>query len=191
MTRKNVLGPQIQQLRDEGHSFKQIKQILQCSLSTVCYHLSDGQKLKTRIRSSKNLSLKHPYHMKIANFSRIPTTVGRVAIHHNQKLLYDKVLSFFRNRDTKMYHKPTFTVEDVINKFGETPQCYITGLPIDISKPRTYHFDHIIPTSKGGQTTLDNLGICTKQANLAKGDMTPDEFINFCKLVIAHNQAAS
>jgi 5-methylcytosine-specific restriction endonuclease McrA len=77
-----------------------------------------------------------------------------------------------------------FTVQDVKDKLGEHPVCYLTGEQIDINKPNTYQFDHIIPRSRGGQSTLDNLGICTKRANLSKSDMTPDEFFNFCKIVL-------
>lgn len=84
-------------------------------------------------------------------------------------------------------HKPLFSVDDVIAKFGDNPSCYLTGQPIDISKPRTYSFDHIIPKSRGGDNSLDNLGLCTKAANQAKNDMTLDEFINSCKQVVKHN----
>lgn len=79
-----------------------------------------------------------------------------------------------------------FTLEDVIDKVGENPLCYLTGQPIDISKPSTYEFDHIIPKSRGGTNQLDNLGVCLKLANRAKDSMTPDEFLNLCKLVVSH-----
>jgi 5-methylcytosine-specific restriction endonuclease McrA len=80
-----------------------------------------------------------------------------------------------------------FKPEDVINKYGENTFCYLTGDRIDISKPRTYSFDHKIPRSRGGENTLDNLGICTKIVNTSKTDMTPEEYIELCKKVLEHN----
>ncbi len=90
-----------------------------------------------------------------------------------------------------MYQTPTFTVEDVINKFGENPKCYLTGEQLDIYQPRTYAFDHIIPASRGGLSSIDNLGLCTKQANMAKSDLTPDEFYKLCKKVIQHKEGSN
>jgi 5-methylcytosine-specific restriction endonuclease McrA len=79
------------------------------------------------------------------------------------------------------------TIEELIERFGETPVCYLTGQPIDINHPRTYQFDHKVPSSRGGTNTIENLGICTKQANQAKSDMTHDEFVEFCKSVLIHH----
>jgi 5-methylcytosine-specific restriction endonuclease McrA len=100
--------------------------------------------------------------------------------------LYAKYSAFVRKKHT-MNTKLNFTVDDIITKIGENPTCYLTGDPIDISKTNSYNFDHVIPTSRGGTNDLDNLGILTKAANQAKSDMTPDEFLNFCKKVLEHN----
>lgn len=44
---------QILKLRSEGKSYKQIKSILGCSLSTICYHLRPDQKQKVLKRRNK------------------------------------------------------------------------------------------------------------------------------------------
>ncbi len=153
---------QILELRKQGKSYNQICAELGCSKSTVSYHCGQGQKEKRYQRQIKNRKKEHPYKRKIIRFH-------------------------YKSRKMQQYQKPTFSVDDVIKKFGENPKCYLTGQPIDIYKPRSYNFDHIIPRSRGGDNSIDNLGICTKKANQAKNDMTPDEFINLCKQVLEHH----
>jgi len=167
----------ILRLRKAGKKYQEIKDILGCSKGTICYHCGNGQKEKTKKRQQKS----HPYVKKVNHFcgrKRDSSYLIRTPLLTAVQLLSHKVRKF-RKAGNKM-----FTAQDVIDKFGETPKCYLTGQPIDIYKPRTYEFDHIIPRSRGGADTLDNLGICTKQANRAKGVMTPDEFVNLCRLVI-------
>lgn len=36
----------------------------------------------------------------------------------------------------------------------------------------TFHVEHVVPTSKGGATTADNLAWCCPSCNLHKGDRT-------------------
>lgn len=186
------LGPQILQLRDKGHTYNQIVSILHCTKSVVSYHAGKGQKAKTRKRMNQFRARSHPYVRKIENFlnSKPCPNISKPATHQTRKLIQLKLQTFFFDRVTKMYQNPTITVEDIIGKFGDNPVCYLTGQPIDINKPRTYNFDHIIPVSRGGANTLDNLQICTKAANQAKHDMTRDEFINFCQLIVNYNKAA-
>ena len=45
---------QILKLRSEGKTYKQIKNILNCSLSTICYHLRSDQKQKVLARRNKH-----------------------------------------------------------------------------------------------------------------------------------------
>ena len=73
----------------------------------------------------------------------------------------------------------------MIDKITENPICYLTGKPIDLDKPETYHLDHIIPTSKGGSNNLDNLGICLKEANYAKGELSIVELYQLCEDILA------
>ena len=52
--------------------------------------------------------------------------------------------------------------------------CHICGLPInyDLKPPNPWSFtmDHIIPISKGGPTTQENLAAAHRKCNRAKGD---------------------
>lgn len=81
-------------------------------------------------------------------------------------------------------HGESFTLAELKAKIGDNPRCYLTGEPIDLSKPNTYCFDHIIPRCRGGTNKLDNLGLSTIVANYCKYTMTYDEFIAICKQVI-------
>lgn len=38
------------------------------------------------------------------------------------------------------------------------------------------HLDHVIPESKGGLTTVDNLQVTCRRCNTAKGTLTENEF---------------
>ena len=77
-----------------------------------------------------------------------------------------------------------FNYKDIVNLYGDNPRCYLTGEEIDISDSKSFHFDHLIPISKGGKSDLENLRICKREANQAKGDLTLEEFIELCNKVI-------
>ena len=171
---------QILELRQAGKSYKEICQTLGCSKSTVAYHCGKGQKEKTqdrqRVRRKDLVILK-----KVENFQ------------HDRKIGV-KTEDFQRDRLVNSGKGPTlgkrhltFRWQDVIEKFGWETTCYLTGRKINLRHPKTYQFDHVVPVAKGGSSTLDNLGICCRNANHAKYDMSVDEFLNLCKEVLEHH----
>lgn len=192
------LAIKIINLRSLGKTYHEICSALHCSKGTVCYYLGENQKYKYATRRRQSRKNAHPFVAKLQNFlsnSCFRRKRYTPSKHKWEKSIYYK-LHHFHNPNRKSSNRkasamqttsPTFTIKDLIHKFSSNPTCYLTGLPIDITKTSTYSFDHIIPSTRGGDNSIDNLGICTKQANMAKTDMTLDEFINLCKLVLQNN----
>jgi hypothetical protein len=171
----------ILKLREEGKSYKQIQRILGCSLSTISYHCGDGQKEKNRIRVQKNRT----------------SDVGVLLVKVNRfvrRQVYNKSRDFMRRigsgrgkrefSDTMDY---LFSVDDLLLKIGNNPICYLSGRKINITKPFSYNLDHIIPPRISIDNSLANCNIATREANMAKGDMTKDDFIQLCKEVCEFN----
>jgi len=182
---------QILALHAAGKSRKEIQEILGCTKSTLCYHLSQGQKQKNFERCQKYRQVRHPFVKKLERFlnrNHDPQSIPVGQMTNIRRRIYEKIKNFVRDKETKTMTTQPFTVEDVITKHSSSPVCYLTGQPIDIYKPSTYAFDHIIPISRGGSNSIENLGICTRRANAAKTDMTPDELYEFCRQVIAHKE---
>lgn len=50
--------------------------------------------------------------------------------------------------------------------------CQYTGKPVKKSEA---DIDHVIPRSRGGRNTWDNMVVCMKELNRRKGDKTPEE----------------
>ena len=89
----------------------------------------------------------------------------------------DKQHSTARKRARKMgLRYEYYTRQQVIDKYGYT--CYLCGEETDPTAPNnmsipgweTYpHVEHVIPLSKGGSDTLDNVRIAHAKCNMAKG----------------------
>jgi 5-methylcytosine-specific restriction endonuclease McrA len=56
-------------------------------------------------------------------------------------------------------------------------RCALSGRPLT---PSNCSLDHIIPLSRGGAHTLDNVQIVRDEVNRAKGQMTDDELFGLC-----------
>ena len=178
------LQDNIKALRNQGKTYTEIKRLLNCSTSTISYYLSPNGKSKVFARTNKLRNL-NPIKRKIETFcsNYREQSPPKPQSLKDKQVLKIKIESFFRGKHD-MYNKPTFSVDDVTQKFGDNPICYLTGRSVDLTKPRTYQFDHIMPRSRGGDNSLDNLGLACKEANQAKHNLTKDEFIQLCKNVL-------
>lgn len=94
-------------------------------------------------------------------------------------IIKDKIYKFSRGNNM-------FSVEDLLNKYGDNPKCYITGQEINLLDSTSWHLDHIIPKSKGGDNTLENCGITIAQANKCKYDLSYEDFVSLCRQVVRH-----
>jgi len=158
---------QILKLREEGNTHAQIASLLKCSKGTVSYYCSSGQKEK---------SLKRQQSRRNSN-----TLICKIDHFKNRNISGKE-----RNR-LKLGEECNFTLQDVKDKFGENPICYLSGRKINLLESKSFHFDHIIPASKDGKNTLENLGITDASINLMKSDSTVNEFILNCKEILEYN----
>ncbi len=153
-------------LRNEGKSYLEIKNELGCSKGTISYHCGSGQKDKTRQRTKKfKKTLNGILRVKKDSFS---------CIKGNRKCAGRRV-------------SLPFSIEKFRAKLEGNPICYLTGRTIDLTAPRTYHCDHIIPVALGGKGTLANLGLTCKDANIAKAALPLNKFLELCKEILVFN----
>lgn len=186
---------EILRLRDEGKSYKEIQKELGCSKGTISYHCGEGQKEKSQNRQRKlrkdNVLIRKVDHFKQPTAHRKERQKKEdELVSGTTKRLQSKADDFQRERAGRGHGKhleKAFSYKDVLDYYGEQTTCYLTGRTINLLEPRSYHFDHKVPASKGGDTSFNNLGIACKEANKAKDDLSIEEFIQLCKDVLEHN----
>jgi 5-methylcytosine-specific restriction endonuclease McrA len=181
----------ILKLRAEGRSYNEIQKLLGCSKSTIAYHCGKGQKDKTKKRQNKRRQ-----NVLLAKIDRFKyKQKGETSdVTKDSKDRKDVVESIrkFQKRDNSVKKsvnkniETTFTWEDVIEKYGENTFCYLSGEELNLFDTN-YQLDHIIPASRGGSNGFSNLGITHKIVNQMKGDLTPEELIDWCKKILTFN----
>jgi 5-methylcytosine-specific restriction endonuclease McrA len=178
-------GIAIKKLITEGKTYKEISNELGVSISVVYYHSSEKQKKTWDDRQKiKRHSKNCPFTMKLRCFLRKKNDNKAKAILRRK--LMSKLLGFiYPKKKGKVTPEMYTMLVKLVSQLEVNPTCYLTGDKIDIYDTRSYEFDHIIPKSRGGSNDLSNLGVCTAEANRAKADKTPEEFLALCKKVIA------
>jgi len=179
------LNKKIIALRQKQYSFSQIAKLLNCSKSTVSYALRKKTRLKVRKKTYDLPKCERLHRKKVYRFQNPrPIANNNKAWYLNQS---PRQISKSISGKASTFQRPmTFNYKDVQAKFGDHFPCALTGRPIDFNKPNTYEYDHILPVSRGGENTIDNLQIVCPEANRAKGMMTDQEFIDLCKEVVIH-----
>lgn len=190
-----ILGKKIVLLRRQGLSYRQIAKTIPCSKATVCYHLTGGQNAaKYAQHQAYMLTGEGTISKKINSFkSRIYKPIQRPEVIRRKKTarqqIRHKMKLYKRRSRSSAYDKVNniskpYGIKEVLNKLGPNPRCYLTGSQIDLTKSETYSLDHVSPISKGGTNDLENMGIATRNANMAKNDLTVSQFVALCKLVL-------
>lgn len=160
-----TLREKINILRLQGKSYRQISDELKCSKGSIAYHCNELVKKKAT-ENGRKWKRKNTLAHKLHTFCH-PS-------------LYKRKLYEISERSSNL------TLENLKQKFGTFPKCYISGVPINLDNPEEYSLDHIIPLSKGGKMSLENCGLTTTKANMVKSDLSYDELICFCKTIISH-----
>lgn len=182
---------QILKLREEGKTYNEIQKILGCSKGTISYHCGKGQKEKTK-RRQESYRKENPLSQKMDRFKQRDGNSNRTKVRNFQARLQNDsdIERNPINRKSARYSKDvekTFSIHDVYDKFGDYPRCYLSGEPVDWSDGSTFSLDHITPVCLGGGNSLDNLEICTPEANQMKGALPLDEFFSLCKKILEYN----
>jgi hypothetical protein len=193
-----MLKQKILDLRKQGYSYSRIVKALDCSISTVCYHV----KYETQLKKCQERKKKIPLHTRkwqrnISAFNRAKTE-NKVK-REIKDLTLSEAHNNFRGRlkgYAKKYKSDTertkmINIKKVKEKYNITEEntkiiCRYTGDVLDWKRPAECEIDHKQPRSKGGENTIENLQILSRAANQAKGDMTHEEFIDFIKKCYHH-----
>lgn len=154
---------QILKLRKEGKTYTEIQDILECSRGTISYHCGKGQKEKTKKRTNK--------------YRR-----------SSKSIIYRKIDLFLnRNKENKLKYSKRGSLHVLMyQKIIENPFCYLTGRELNLEDSKSYSLDHILPFSRGGLNTVDNMGLTCTDANISKTYLTLEEYVNLCDEVVRH-----
>lgn len=110
----------------------------------------------------------------------------RSRYHQNREQYKAKMLAyqrrrFFWIRSTKFKGVTALDLMKIWHK--QKGRCAYTGKRLD----RSAQLDHVLPKALGGADELSNLQWVCPEVNYAKRDLTHEQFLELCALVISHN----
>lgn len=146
-------------VRDPNKSYQDIAQKVGCTRALVSYYLNPNIRIRNNL-NTRRYRQSNPLKNKLRHFT------GRKTISTDSQIC---------------------SLQELQEKIGINPKCYLTGDPIDIRNTRTYEFDHITPTCLGGDNTVSNLGIATNVANRAKAALPLSDFLNLCRKTLENH----
>lgn len=125
------------------------------------------------------------------NREKINAWSAKTAKHYKDKGHYVWILRVLRTINSKkrplsVPNKPAlkYLAQQLEQILTETPLCRYTGFQL---VPGSLSLDHKIPVSKRPDLAyvLDNLQWVHKTYNFAKSNMTNQEFLAFCRLIVS------
>jgi 5-methylcytosine-specific restriction endonuclease McrA len=96
--------------------------------------------------------------------------------------MISKRINGFTRGEKQMFH-----FDELMEKIGDNPRCAMTGRTINLQNRKSWQLDHIIPSSKGGDDTLENCQLVCTEANQSKANMTEQEHLNLCREILEHH----
>jgi len=180
----------ILRLREMGFSYNQIKSRLGCSKGTISYHCGEGQKDKTLATTRKRRLC--PLRTKMEAFiygkKKEVKNPFLETFKPQNHCLRDKMIQFARigTKAKRKGYKFMFKLKDLKKKIGGDPRCHWTGRKIDLTNRKSFHLDHLLPKSRGGDNSLDNCVLACREANQGHSDSTPEEYVQTSCEVAVH-----
>jgi 5-methylcytosine-specific restriction endonuclease McrA len=167
------LEQQVKDLRLQNFTYRQIAGKVGCSLGVIGSIL-DGTHIAYGTKEKK------PPKKYVYVHNATPTVKRIISLR----------LGNFRGRqkDGSTGRKNSYlSTQAVLDKIGSNPICYLSGRSLDLNDRKSFALDHIIPATKGGDNSLDNLDIVHSDVNKAKNNLLNEEFIQLCLDVVTHN----
>ena len=202
---KNVDRQELKAMHESGLSYNKIHEITGLSKSTISWHLSKKARSKVieyRAKKRKN-SIRWKLSRKTNSFIEKTAEKGQAKPSKEKPIraFKAKILIFKRlfKKDNIGNMTKKFGYKDLLKHFGYKgkitdealanweAKCAYSGRKLNLLDSTSYSLDHIEPRSRGGTNDMENCALTSKEANMAKSDLSKDEFLKLCEDVLKHN----